>query len=434
MDSLNTRSLDEYRVNACDAIQFKLVRDKETVDSVDTFNPEFTHQIFGESEQIFGYRDLKVGIFYTADSLSTCIDISYTSKVDPQLSKGVMPDDIMHILSDVYPYNISKNLNDFSKNFDEKFTFTPYGVNRYSYQIMKDKCPKKFSVFFIEHGMPGFEKFLEYHKRMESFLLFFIDGASAISTEDIQWCYYVIYENIGQTDDGKIKYGFIGYMTVYKFYAYPKNLRPRVSQVLILPPFRNNGHATQLLQTFYRDFVPMSNVIDIAVEDPSPEFQRIRDLLDCKRCLETPEVMQTITQSNCVNGQIISEKSSAIRFREISRTKLKLNRCQSRRVYEILRLFLLPRTDEYVKSFSDALTKRATAYFQRVRPDAMRGSSLVPKTSGPSSYNPLKKAFDEAADEYFESQLHEEVSTLLKNYQDIVYKLDRFISSLKKQS
>lgn len=64
----------------------------------------------------------------------------------------------------------------------------------------------------------------------------------------------------------------------------------------------------------------------------------------------------------------------------------------------------------------------------------MRGSSLVPKTSGPSSYNPLKKAFDEAADEYFESQLHEEVSTLLKNYQDIVYKLDRFISSLKKQS
>lgn len=42
------------------------------------------------SEQIFGYRDLKVGIFYTADSLSTYIDISYTSKVDPQLSKGVM--------------------------------------------------------------------------------------------------------------------------------------------------------------------------------------------------------------------------------------------------------------------------------------------------------------------------------------------------------
>lgn len=433
MDSLNTRSLDDYRVNACDAIQFKLVRDKEAIDTADAFNPEFTHQIFGESEQIFGYRDLKVDIMYTADSLSTFIDISYSSKVGPQLSKGVAPDDIMHILSDVYPYNVSKNRNDFLKKFDEESNFTPYGVNRYNYQILKDKFPKKFSIFFIEHGMPGFEKFLEYHKRMESFLLFFIDGASVISADDIQWCYYMIYENINQKDNEKVKYAFIGYMTVYKFYAYPKNLRPRVSQVLILPPFRNNGHATQLMQTFYRDFVPMSNVIDIAVEDPSPDFQRIRDVLDCKRCLETPEVMQTIKHSNGeINGQNINEKSSAIRFREIAKTKLKLNRCQSRRVYEILRLFLLPRSDECVKSFSDALTKRATAYFQRVRPDAMRGSSLVTKPS--NSYNPLKKAFDEAADEYFENQLHEEVSILLKNYQDIVHKLDGFVSSLKKQS
>lgn len=53
-------------------------------------------------------------------------------------------------------------------------------------------------------------------------------------------------------------------MTVYKFYAYPTNLRPRVSQVLVLPPFRNNGHATSLLNTFYRDFVPIPNVIDIS--------------------------------------------------------------------------------------------------------------------------------------------------------------------------
>ncbi|CAH8480837.1 unnamed protein product [Heterobilharzia americana] len=344
-----------------------------------------------------------------------------------------MPDDIMHILSDVYTYDISKNLTDFMTKIEEDSSFTPYGVNRYSYQIMEDKCPKKFSIFFIEHGMPGFKEFLEYHKRMESFLLFFVDGASVISTDDIQWCYYMIYENVDEGEGGKSKYAFIGYMTVYKFYAYPKNLRPRVSQVLILPPFRNSGHATQLLKTFYRDFVPMSNVVDIAVEDPSPNFQRIRDFLDCKRCLESPEVMQTITHSaDGKDGQSNAEKSSAIRFREVARTKLKLNRYQSRRVYEILRLFLLPRSPECIRSFSDALTKRATAYFQRVRPDAMRGSSLVPKPSG-SSFNPLKKAFDEAADEYFENQLREEVSILLQNYQEIVHKLDRLTPSLKKK-
>ncbi|VDP95545.1 unnamed protein product [Trichobilharzia regenti] len=135
-----------------------------------------------------------------------------------------MPDDIMHLLSSVYTYDVSKNLTDFTKKIDEESQFTSYGTHRHSYEIAKD-------------------------------------GASAIPTDDIQ-----CYENVDQKADGKSKYTFIGYMTIYKFYAYPRNLRPRVSQVLILPPFRNNGHATQLLETFYRDFVPMWDVIDIAGE------------------------------------------------------------------------------------------------------------------------------------------------------------------------
>ncbi|CAH8830303.1 unnamed protein product [Trichobilharzia szidati] len=434
MEDLRSRILDDYRANACDVIQFKLVDNKEAINSVQGFNPEFTHQIFGESEQIFGYRNLKIDIYYTPGFLSTYIDISYSSKVNPELSKGVMPDDIMHMLSSVYTYDVSKDLTDFTKKIDEESHFTPHGTHRHSYEIAKDKCPKKFSIFFIEHGMPGFEEFLEYHKRMESFILFFIDGASAIPTDDIQWCYYMIYENVDPKADGKSKYAFIGYMTIYKFYAYPRNLRPRVSQILILPPFRNSGHATQLLETFYRDFVPMWNVIDIAVEDPSPNFQSIRDFLDCKRCLETPEVIQTISHLNKIkNGQSNDEKSSAIRFRELARTKLKLNRYQSRRVYEILRLFLLPRSPECVKSFSDALTKRTAAHFQRVRPNAMRGSSPVPKPCG-SNFNPVKKACEEIADKYFETQLQEEVATLLESYQETVHKLDQYNPSIRQES
>ncbi|VDP20085.1 unnamed protein product [Echinostoma caproni] len=70
----------------------------------------------------------------------------------------------------------------------------------------------------------------------------------------------------------KPQYAFIGYMTVYKFYAYPANLRPRLSQVVILPPFRNMGHATELLHTFYRDFVHVPNVCDITGGYNSPIF------------------------------------------------------------------------------------------------------------------------------------------------------------------
>ncbi|OON18654.1 hypothetical protein X801_05491 [Opisthorchis viverrini] len=72
------------------------------------------------------------------------------------------------------------------------------------------------------------------------------------------------FEVIDPQQDGEApSYAFIGYMTIFKFYAYPANLRPRLSQVLILPPFRNNGHASELLQTFYRDFVHIPNVRDI---------------------------------------------------------------------------------------------------------------------------------------------------------------------------
>lgn len=56
-----------------------------------------------------------------------------------------------------------------------------------------DFVTKKFCIYFIEHGMPDFENFLAYHKRMESFLLFFIDGASFIDSDDKQWCYYTMY-------------------------------------------------------------------------------------------------------------------------------------------------------------------------------------------------------------------------------------------------
>ncbi|KAF6777683.1 hypothetical protein AHF37_02995 [Paragonimus kellicotti] len=111
--------------------------------------------------------------------------------------------------------------------------------------------------------MPDFEIFLNYHKRMESLLLFFVDGASAISTEDTQWCYYTLFEIIESSDSAALKFAFVGYMTVYKFYAYPASIRPRLSQVLVLPPFRNSGHASELLMTFYRDFVHVPNVLDI---------------------------------------------------------------------------------------------------------------------------------------------------------------------------
>lgn len=46
-----------------------------------SFGPEMCHQIFGESENIFGYSNLHIRLYYTAASLHTYLGIEYTDKV-----------------------------------------------------------------------------------------------------------------------------------------------------------------------------------------------------------------------------------------------------------------------------------------------------------------------------------------------------------------
>ena len=42
-----------------------------------TFSPAFVYAIFGENEQIFGYRDLAIKLYFASGSLKNYLDISY---------------------------------------------------------------------------------------------------------------------------------------------------------------------------------------------------------------------------------------------------------------------------------------------------------------------------------------------------------------------
>lgn len=58
-------------------------------------------------------------------------------------------------------------------------------------------------------------------------------------------------------------YAIAGYATVYDYYAYPENKRPRISQFLVLPPFQKQGIGANLLRTIYNRYMCMSEVLDI---------------------------------------------------------------------------------------------------------------------------------------------------------------------------
>lgn len=71
-------------------------------------------------------------------------------------------------------------------------------------------------------------------------------------------CLLFRYEKYG-TSEGGWRYATVGFATVYRYYAYPCHMRPRISQVLTLPPFRKLGVCAELLQ------VPYTNIYYVII-------------------------------------------------------------------------------------------------------------------------------------------------------------------------
>lgn len=95
----------------------------------DEFRPEFTHQIFGDEETIFGYKNLKINYYLTPGLLDAYIGFKYTDKISPRKFDGLDPDDIY---SQFVEFGCSPG---FTRNLDtfcsEKITqdrqFRPFG-------------------------------------------------------------------------------------------------------------------------------------------------------------------------------------------------------------------------------------------------------------------------------------------------------------------
>ena len=77
--------------------------------------------------------------------------------------------------------------------------------------------------------------------------------------------------------DGETRYCIAGYATIYQYYAYPANTRPRISQVLILPPFQRKGLGSKLLNTVYRHYLTDDKVVDITGKEAIKIQQKLNE-------------------------------------------------------------------------------------------------------------------------------------------------------------
>jgi len=355
MELGNYSNLEEYVVDGNEALNFKFVRNVADMESDEhNFPPEMCHQIYGDNENIFGYTDLKINLYMSSGSLQSFINYKYSRKVDPAKTDGVSPDDVVTpIVKILGPESFTESKDEFIKYLTSpaETSFRPPGEMVHSFKSSDDKT---FEVYKCDESTTGFRS---YHERLQFWLMFYIDAASFIDIDDDSWRFFLLFKKDG-VEGGEYNYSIAGYMTVYEYYAYgrSKNMkRPRISQMLVLPPYQKQGLGANLLNTLYRNYLGDGSVVDITVEDPSDNFVRLRDFVDTQNCLK----IASYSKEKVLCG--FSDEMAAAAAKE-----LKLCKKQARRVYEIIRLHYTNRSDpQLFKEYRVDVKRRLNAPYQR---------------------------------------------------------------------
>lgn len=396
---------EKYTVDSNEVVEFKMVKKVSDLENdLCSFKPEMSHQIFGQQETIFGYLDLRIKLYFTAGRLFDYVNIEYTDKIDPEQFNGVKPDDIHEALKKLYNFEMNTNLDKFVASIDKEPLFKPSGELIHSFKHITvsedgDHSEKTYELFSVQTVDP---EIVSYLSRVQPFLLWYIDCACFVDTDDDRWSYFFLFEKYSN-ENQETCYGLVGYATVYKYYTTPFSLppkwRPRISQLFVLPPYQGSGLGPRLYDSICRRFLQDPHVISITVEDPSEECQYLRDYVDVSNCAKL---------SGWSKQDLLKGYSPAMEKQVYE--ELKLCKKQARRVYEILRLGATNTSSphEYkkyrllVKNRLNAPHQKDVNYQKRLnkvlKPEEMRTFSCVDteqqrKDKLHSEYKDLEKAY-----------------------------------------
>ncbi|KAG0380175.1 histone acetyltransferase 1 [Mortierella sp. AD032] len=273
-------SLKQWVANSSEAVNIRLVKavpgggsdDDDEGEDIIEFNPVFTYPIFGEQEQIFGYKDLMINLEFASGSLTSCFSMGYKEK-KPTADK------IYATMKDFLPEDIIDNHDLFAQIAQRDYiSFKPMGTKVSEYRSNAEGAEN--SVFEFYQCKFDTPRFLEFHKRMQCFAIFFIEGASIIEDTDEKWEIRLLFERV--SENGQETYNFVGYCNMYPYFYYPDQIRMRISQFLIMPPYQQQGHGSRLYQSLYTDFCSRKEIREMTVEDPNEEFSDMRDKNDMK--------------------------------------------------------------------------------------------------------------------------------------------------------
>jgi histone acetyltransferase 1 len=323
---------DDYRVHANSILSFKMIHDlSDLKNDYNSFPAVFTHQLFSD-EEIYGYRRLSIDFFFTAGSLFTYYNYEFEEKLPDA-------DNVEQLINSKLLAPFTNDLEEFKRHIGEKFI--PPGDKLYHYTIPTVETISGTTRDLIEYEIYAANftnsAMKNYHKRIQFFLLFFIDRSSYINDNDHVWEVLLLIEKrSNKLNPSHIVYNFVGYTTLYRFLHFPSEWRLRLSQILIIPPYQRSGHGQQLLQFVYQ-LAEQRDATEINIEDPSPVFQLLRDLLDVQLAKKHAYYSN---KANITDVENMNHPLHAFRpeYSSEMRRKLRITAQQARRIYEILKL------------------------------------------------------------------------------------------------
>ncbi|TIA91902.1 hypothetical protein E3P81_01822 [Wallemia ichthyophaga] len=313
------------------------------------WNPTFTYPIFGTEEQIYGYKNLKVTVDMASGSLKSQLNVNYGDKKEDA-------DNVVDSIKEYLPLEegdfeelLDRDAREFKPCGDLIKTYTRASaksqgkgkgkrrkVETSSGSVAGEEGDVVYEIYRAKWDTPGWKAF---NKRMQFFLLLFIEAANYLEEDDDNWEFFTLFEKRSR-DNGENTYHFIGYSSLYSFYHFPTGRRQRLSQFFILPPYQRQSHASELYNAIRSDVLSRQEIIELGVEDPSESFDVLRDVNDL-RWLSDEHLLDNKTAADMNRNWIEQE-----------RQKLKVPKRQFLRLIEMLLLHKLdPKNQEQSKRF-----------------------------------------------------------------------------------
>jgi len=324
----------------------------------DGFEPEFTHQVFREDESIFGYAGLSMSMYVCKRSLKALLKIDYEDKIESAMNPA---DPVREQLGEWYEEHMYVDEGRFKAEADMS---TPCAGGTLISESEKDGVVTKLTAYELWTNAEA----RAWHDAMEALAVFYIEAFSKIVDDDPRWTLLVATRHHA---DGS--WETAGYTTVYRYYAYPDSERARLSQIVVLPPYQRQGLGAQLLEAVRKLAIDRS-MRDLTIEDPTDQLQRLRDVLDVKACLTTPDLWTKVQHAavKAAHATTEDERRNALmctaEIYTIAASKLKICKKQMRRVWEAL-LFIFakrsnaPENSPVADAFKELIIRRLKAMY-----------------------------------------------------------------------